>query len=273
MAGLKVEAAHRTMRSISRRSLFVPTVGTLVVFAWAALFAWERSPYARYIQHGELGHLHVEHGFEALLGQAALYVVGWLLMIVAMMLPTTLPLIEIFRRLVRERIDRGVLTALLILGYLVAWLAFGVAAHAADWWLHRWFGHSTWLQQNAWVFGAGPLIAAGLFQFSRLKSRCLDECRSPLSFVSVHWGSGERPRQRAFRTGLDHGVFCVGCCWALMLLMFAVGTGSVGWMLLLGALMAIEKNVAWGRHISTPLGVALIAWGVLIAVDHTFSWQ
>jgi predicted metal-binding membrane protein len=178
-----------------------------------------------------------------------------------------------FRRLVRERIDRGMLTALVILGYLAAWLAFGVAAHAADWWLHQWFGHSSWLQHNPWVFGAAPLIAAGLFQFSQLKSRCLDECRSPLAFVIAHWGDGERPRMRAFRTGWSHGAFCVGCCWALMLLMFAVGTGSVGWMLLLGAIMAIEKNVAWGRRISTPLGLALIAWGLLIAIDHTFSWQ
>ncbi len=261
------------MRSISRRSLFVPSVATLVVLAWGILFAWERSPYARYIQHGELGHLHAGHDLTLLLGQLALYVGGWLLMIVAMMLPTTVPLIEIFRRLVRERADRSTLTALLILGYLAAWLAFGFAAHAADWWLHRWFDHSAWLQQNPWLFGAGPLIVAGLFQFSRLKSRCLDKCRAPLAFVLTHWGNGEHPRRRAFRTGLGHGAFCVGCCWALMLLMFAVGVGSVGWMLLLGAVMAVEKNVTWGRSISAPLGVALIAWGVLIALNHTLSWQ
>jgi predicted metal-binding membrane protein len=79
-----------------------------------------------------------------------------------------------------------------------------------------------------------------------------------MSFVIEHW-RGRDHRRNAFRLGLRHGVFCVGCCWALMLLMFAVGTGNVGWMLALGAVMAIEKNTRWGRHLSAPLGAALLA--------------
>ena len=104
-----------------------------------------------------------------------------------------------------------------------------------------------------------------IFQFSRLKYACLDKCRLPLGMVMEHWcGSGER--RQALRLGLRHGMFCVGCCWALMLLMFVVGTGSVGWMMLLGAVMAAEKNLPWGRRLSAPLGVGLVVGGLAIAI-------
>ena len=186
-------------------------------------------------------------------------------MTVAMMLPTSLPLIEIFRRLTRRRSDHRQLVALLITGYLSIWLAFGVVAHLFDWSLHKAFDRSAWLQSNAWVFGAGPLILAGLFQFTELKYRCLEKCSTPLSFVMQHWrGSGQH--LQAFALGVNHGMFCVGCCWALMLLMFAVSMGSVGWMLALACVMAIEKNLPWGRKLSAPLGITLLAWGSLIVI-------
>jgi predicted metal-binding membrane protein len=82
-----------------------------------------------------------------------------------------------------------------------------------------------------------------------------------------HW-RGPAPRWRAFRLGAAHGLFCVGCCWALMLLMFAFGMGNLGWMLVLAAVMAVEKNVRWGRRISAPLGVVLLGWAALVAVSH-----
>src|SRR5262249_15833043 len=96
-----------------------------------------------------------------------------------------------------------------------------------------------------------------------LKYHCLDKCRTPLSFIMQHW-HGITPRRDAFLLGTHHGVFCVGCCWAIMLLMFVVGTGNVDWMLVLGGVMGIEKNASWGKKLSRPLGLALIAWGALI---------
>ena len=108
------------------------------------------------------------------------------------------------------------------------------------------------------------LALAGLYQFSAIKYRCLDKCRTPLSFVVARWRGGAARRQ-AFALGLEHGAFCVGCCWALMLLMFVVGTGNVGVMLALGAIMAAEKNLPWGRRLSAPLGLALVAWAAMIA--------
>src|SRR3712207_205484 len=112
-----------------------------------------------------------------------------------------------------------------------------------------------------WMVGALLLVLAGVYQFSPWKYRCLDACRSPLSFITAHW-RGYAERRQAFRLGANHGLFCVGCCWSLMVVMFAVGAGNLGWMLLLGAVMAIEKNTAWGRRVAAPLGVVLLGWGL-----------
>jgi predicted metal-binding membrane protein len=182
-----------------------------------------------------------------------------------MMLPTTLPLLHRFQRMVSARADHTALMGLLIAGYLVAWAGFGVAAHGLDLGLHAMARQTAWLPSHGWLIGAAVLLTAGAFQFSELKYRCLDRCRTPFGFIVEHW-RGVRPRLEAFRLGLDHGLFCVGCCWAIMLLMFVVGTGSVGWMLALGAVMALEKNSPWGRRLSHPLGAALIGWAALIVI-------
>jgi predicted metal-binding membrane protein len=168
-----------------------------------------------------------------------------------------------FRRLTATRADRRQLLGWVIAGYLAAWAGFGVAAHALDWLVFRAVDAVPLLVFNAWVFGAAVLLVAGLFQFSELKYRCLEMCRMPLGFVLRHW-RGTSPRREALWLGAHHGLYCVGCCWALMLLMFAIGTGSIGWMLLLGAAMAAEKNLPWGRRLSAPLGALLVAGAIAI---------
>jgi predicted metal-binding membrane protein len=228
-----------------------------------ALWIWDRSPYSRYLSHQQLG----EIGASSLFLPITLYLVGWTLMTVAMMLPTTLPLLEVFRRLTARRQERFQLMVLLIIGYLSVWMGFGVAAHMFDWIVHQIVERISWLETNAWVIGVGTLLLAGSFQFSRLKYRCLDKCRAPLSFVMQYW-RGRHDRRNAFLLGVHHGIFCVGCCWAIMLLMFAVGVGNVAWMLMLGAAMAVEKNMPWGRKLSAPLGVVLLAWGGFIVFNH-----
>jgi predicted metal-binding membrane protein len=254
------------------RDPLVWLLGALIALAWASLWVWGQSPYARYLNHAELGHWVPGAALTGVIGQAALYVAAWTLMTIAMMLPTTIPLMQTFWRVTSRRADRLRLTGLLVAGYLIVWIGFGLLAHGFDWILHRAFHAVETLQVHAWVFGAGPLLLAGLFQFSRLKYRCLDECRTPTGFVTRHWRGGN-PQRQSLLLGMDHGVFCVGCCWALMLLMFAVGTGSLGWMLALAAIMAIEKNAPWGRAFSKPLGVGLIVWALMIAVDRSLSWQ
>ena len=178
-----------------------------------------------------------------------------------------MPLFRRFERLVHARPDRRRLIELLIAGYLLAWAGFGIAAHLLDAAVHGVARQSDWLMLNGWVLGAVVLAGAGLFQFSRLKYHCLDRCRTPFGFIAQHW-RGTAPLRRALRLGLDHGLYCVGCCWAIMLLMFIVGTGNVGWMLALGAVMAVEKNAPWGARLSRPLGAALIgAAGLLAGVN------
>ena len=257
------------MRGMPRGSPFLPLFCALVATAWATLWLWEASPYGRYLDHGNWTQVglaaHICRVLPAgeLVFPAALYAAGWTLMIAAMMLPTTLPLLRIFQKLTAPRPDRGRLLGLLVLGYLAAWMAFGLLAHGLDFALHELAAGSLWLTLNGWALGALVLALAGAFQFSALKYRCLDKCRTPLSFVMQRW-RGKAERRHAFMLGVEHGLFCVGCCWALMLLMFVVGTGSVGWMLVLGAVMAAEKNLSWGRRLSTPLGVLLIAWAGVV---------
>jgi predicted metal-binding membrane protein len=216
------------------------------------------------LSHEQLGGIGLDDPSSVFLA-ITLYVAGWTLMTVAMMLPTTLPLLEIFRRLTARRRERLQLLVLLIAGYLVVWMGFGFAAHSGDWILHEIVERSPWLEAHAWAIGVGTLLLAGGFQFSRLKYRCLDKCRAPLSFVMERW-RGRHDRRNAFWLGVNHGIFCVGCCWALMLLMFGVGVGNLGWMLALGAVMAIEKNLPWGRKLSAPVGLVLLACGALIAL-------
>jgi predicted metal-binding membrane protein len=242
---------------VDARRPFVVLVLTLVALAWLALVVWGQSPYARYLSHHELGDLALGGSGEAV-GITLLFVLGWTVMTTAMMLPTSLPLFALFQRLVRPRPDAPRLVALLIAGYLTIWTAFGVAAHIGDRGIHALVEHVPWLAENAWVLGAGVLLLAGLYQFSSLKYLCLEKCRSPLSFITEHW-HGRHERAEAFRLGVHHGLFCVGCCWSLMLVMFAVGVGNVAWMLALSVVMAVEKNMPWGRRISAPLGGVLVA--------------
>jgi predicted metal-binding membrane protein len=261
--------------TLKGRDAFLPLIGGLIALAWLTLLIWAQSPYGRYLDHGQW----LDIGLAAYLCQALpagsivlpalLYVGGWVLMTAAMMLPTTLPLLAIFGRLTQGRSDRALLLSLVILGYLSIWGAFGLAAHAIDALLHSLVINNPSLTFNGWIIGAGVLAMAGAFQFSRLKYECLDKCRAPFSFVNEHWRGGA-PSGQAFALGVHHGLFCVGCCWAIMLLMFVVGTGSVGWMLALGAVMATEKNVSWGRRLSAPLGLGLLASSGAIIAAHVW---
>lgn len=248
------------MWAVSDRRLFTPLLVALIALAWLVLWVWGRSPYGRFLSHKELGEVSLGGGALLLM---LVFAGGWTLMTVAMMLPTSLPLVGLFHALVRQRPNRAQLVMLLIAGYLTIWTLFGLLVHISDWGLHDVVDHSPWLRANAWVVGAVTILLAGLYQFAPLKYHCLDKCRSPLGFITERWRGGDERRQ-AFEIGVSHGIFCLGCCWSLMLLMFAIGVGNIGWMLALGTAMAVEKNMRWGRRISAPLGVLLLGWAVYL---------
>ena len=231
------------------RAILVGSLVALAVAAWLVLWLWEGSPAGHYLHHaGGGGPLPLE---------AALFTGGWILMIVAMMLPSSVPLVVTFGALVARRRRPDVLVGLLLVGYLLVWAAFGLGAWLADRGVHAAVDALPWLAAHPQVIIGTTLLTAGLWQFSPLRDRCLDACRSPLGFVLNRW-RGTSERREALAMGIAHGAFCVGCCWSLMLVMFGVGLGSLSAMLVLGGLTAIEKNLPSGRRLTRPVGIALV---------------
>jgi predicted metal-binding membrane protein len=231
------------------RAILLGSLGALTVVAWTSLWLWEGSPYRDFLGHaGGVGPLPLE---------ATLFSLGWVLMIVAMMLPSSVPLVLTFRALVGRRRRPAVLVILLLLGYLAIWTGFGLTAWLLDRGIHAAVDAVPWLAQHPQVIIGSTLLVAGLWQFSPIRDRCLDECRSPLGFVMNRW-RGIAERREALTMGIAHGAFCIGCCWSLMLVMFGVGLGSATAMLLLGGLTAVEKNLPWGRRLTHPLGYVLV---------------
>jgi len=229
----------------------------LIGGTWAALGLLGASPYAPYFSHA------FAPGDEPWpIGiRVGAFVAGWVLMSVAMMLPSSLPLVTVFRTITRPS---WLLVSLLIAGYLGVWALFGLTAFAVDVWIiHPLVDAWSWLNERAELIPAVVLMTAGLFQFSPLKYACLRQCRSPVGFLVRYWSGGARAL-RALSLGARHGVFCVGCCWALMLLMLGVGGINLGWMLALGAVMFVEKAVDWGRWLTAPLGGLLALWGLAL---------
>ena len=153
------------------------------------------------------------------------------------------------------------LVALLLAGYLVVWTGFGFGAWVADRGIHAGVDAWPWLAAHPQLIMATTLVVAGLWQFSPLRDRCLDECRSPLGFVLNRW-RGASPAREAIAMGIAHGAFCVGCCWSLMLVMFGIGVTSLPAMFVLGGITAVEKNLPWGRRLTHPVGVILVLAGV-----------
>ena len=245
------------LRRPEDRRWYNVALGALVLCAWGALAIWGASPYAGLLDHRELsdGPFHP--------GRLAVFAVGWTLMTVAMMLPSSLPLLTLYRRFVRDRDDGPRLLTLLVVAYLAVWGWFGVVAYAADGLLHAAVLAMPLFGARAEALAAILLLVAGIYQFTPLKEACLERCRSPYSFLVQYW-SGKRPARDTLRLGIRHGLFCLGCCWTLMLLMFAIGGANLGWMLALGALMAAERATRWGRRLTRPVGAALAAWGILV---------
>jgi predicted metal-binding membrane protein len=248
--------------SVSRPdALLIGLLTALVLLAWYAMWQWGSSPYSHLLLHEPL-HLGMDQSPWL---YAAVFVTGWALMTVAMMMPSSFPMILLFRRILGDRTTAPRLLFLLILGYIVIWVLCGTLLQLVNWGLHAAISRLSLPANAGWIAAAVILAIAGLYQFSSLKYACLDKCRSPLSFLTSRWQGGNESAQ-ALRIGVEHGLFCVGCCWSLMLLMFLVNTGSLVWMLLLGVVMALEKNISWGRRLSAPIGVLLFMGAVAVVV-------
>ena len=196
------------------------------------------------------------------LHDAWLAFVMWTVMMAAMMLPSASPTIAMYARIPRGRNAKRLgYEWLFVAGYLIAWTAFGAAMTAVQYPLER-----TRMIGDAMRMGplAGGLllIATGIYQFTPLKRACLSQCRSPLGFFMTKWRSGGGG---ALRMGLSHGMFCVGCCWLLMALMFVTGVMSLVWAVALTAFVLLEKVTPWGDTAARVSGAVMVVAGVALA--------
>ena len=183
----------------------------------------------------------------------------WWVMMMAMMLPSAAPAILLYAR-VRQARDNGPGLArswIFLSGYVAVWLLFSVVAALAQ----RRLGGSMMLD-NRYAEGA-LLIAAGAYQISPIKSACVNLCRSPAQFISRHWRPGG---YGAIRLGTLHGIYCLGCCWLLMALLFVGGVMNLLWVIGLMLVVTIEKLVPHGVLIGRAAGAVLIAWGALLLI-------
>jgi len=191
--------------------------------------------------------------------------VMWSAMIAAMMLPTAAPMVLTYAEIAATasaKREPVVSPLLLTAGYLVIWLAFAMLAAGLQWGLARLVALDPALTGAGGLFSAAIFLAAGAYQFSALKHACLTVCQRPFPYLFGHWS---REPKAVFRLGMRQGLYCIGCCWAMMLVMFAVGVMNVVWMAGLGAVMAAEKTMSTSR-LSHVVGVVLLALGLILVV-------
>ena len=188
------------------------------------------------------------------LGTLGFFVSTWVVMMAAMMFPSIAPMVAMYRSLGHVR---GA-TACFVAGYLVTWTAAGLVAYLL---VEALQGTVSWEGGGRYV-AAGVLLAAAAYELTPLKARCLTRCRSPLAFVMGHWREG---RGGALRMGIVHGAWCLGCCWALMAGLFALGVMSVAWMALIALLIAVEKLLPWRAPATAAVTITLVALAIGVA--------
>jgi len=193
--------------------------------------------------------------------------VMWWVMMAAMMLPTTAPMVLLYARVGRQAERQPFApSAWFAGGYLLAWMIFSLLAALLQAGLIRAALLTPMLAGTSHVMGGVILIAAGAYQWSSWKYRCLAGCRAPLAFIQQHGGFKWRPLP-ALGLGLRHGLYCIGCCWALMLLLFVGGVMNIAWIAGLAVLVLLEKVFTDGRNVSRLIGLMLIAGGLVLAGD------
>jgi predicted metal-binding membrane protein len=198
-------------------------------------------------------------------GDVAVAATMWIVMMAGMMLPSAAPMIMLFAAAERRRGTAPLLAApIFALGYLVIWAGFSVAALTAQGLLLRFGLFAPEMKVTSGFLGGAVFVAAGLYEWSPLKERCLALCRSPLGFIAGHWRPGVTG---ALRMGLAHGAYCLGCCWVLMLLLFVGGVMNLLWVAALAALVLLQKIVPGARRVSRATGLAMAAAGIYLVAQ------
>ncbi|CAB3715394.1 DUF2182 domain-containing protein [Paraburkholderia rhynchosiae] len=250
----------------------VTALGITVVVAWSWLYLWTGAGTgmsARDMTAITLFPHRLADGAGGMDPSLPAVILMWWTMMIAMMTPSAAPLILLYRRVLRQHntdeARSSIPSLFLLAGYLTAWLAFSICAAT----LQKMLQPTGLISEMMLWSKSAPLSAcllavAGLYQFSPLKRACLKQCRSPVQFLTAHWRPG---LAGSFLLGMRHGIYCVGCCWLLMALLFVGGIMNLIWIAALSLIVFVEKIVPWGERAGRALGVVLIAWaGVTLLV-------
>jgi predicted metal-binding membrane protein len=244
------EAAYARQRNIILAALVA-----LAATSWAAL-AWQAG-------RADTGAM-----MRATMGLTApLFLAFWVVMMAAMMFPAAAPMILTFASIQAARRRQGQAfapTCLFVAGYMAVWTAMGVVAYAAAVAGEALVAWAGWPARTVAQWGGAMLILAGLYQLTPLKSLCLSKCQSPISFIMTSWRDGAGG---AWRMGIAHGLYCLGCCWPLFAILFPLGMMNLWAMTILTILIFGEKTRAWGNGIARGASAALVLYGAAVLVD------
>jgi predicted metal-binding membrane protein len=244
------------------RAVITASIILITLLAWVYLFHLDRQMAAdlRHVQ--KMAEMGMTMDMPCMSTDVPLTFAMWVVMMVGMMAPSAAPMVLLFGASRAGRDERGLPVATLAfgLGYVVVWSVFSAVATVAQWWLHQ----AALLSSTAMAVTDGRvngmvLIAAGLYQMTAWKSRCLTHCRSPLGFLMTNWRDGTAG---AFGMGFRHGLYCLGCCWALMCVLFVTGVMNLLWIAALAVLVLIEKIGPAGTIVARVAGVSLAAAGL-----------
>jgi predicted metal-binding membrane protein len=256
----------------------IASLAGIVIISWIYLF---RLAGQMASMDGEMGDVMDMPGMDVGLSAGAisdplvdflLLAAMWAVMMLGMMLPAAAPTILLFAALERKRSlapPSSGRTPFFTAGYFVAWFAFSAIAAAAQETLSQIGWLSTMeMATTSSMLGGALFVVAGLYEFSPLKYSCLSHCRSPLEWLPHHYRPGATG---ALRMGIEHGLYCLGCCWVLMLLLFAVGVMNLLWIAALAAIVLAQKILPGGRHLARFAGAALVVCGVVLMARPLFS--
>jgi predicted metal-binding membrane protein len=248
------------IQSYGQEKIIISVLAFFSVIAWATTVYYSRSINSQMSMQMP----GVEQ--QPLIVEASLFLGMWIVMMIAMMIPATAPMVIIFSNLHQNRKAKNegfIPTWVFVAGYLLAWTFFGVSAYFVDLIVCHLAMSFPNLHKYSSLIDGAVLIAAGLYQLTPLKNVCLTHCRSPLHFIMHRWREGSLG---ALIMGMDHGAYCLGCCWGLMLVLFVVGIMNIAWMGILTIVIFIEKISKHGVIISKVMGGLLILLGLVMAI-------
>jgi len=246
------------------RSVVLAGLGAIILLSWAYLgyLAWDMANMMK-ISDVNMG---MKMAMPAIQPWGPvdylLMFIMWSVMMFAMMTPSAAPMILTYTKIARQQkttIKPVLGTAVFYFGYLLVWMAFSAAATLAQGGLHAATLLSPLMETTSPVIGGIILIAAGVFQFTPLKYACLSHCRTPMGYFMTEWREG---KLGALVMGLRHGVYCVGCCWLIMALLFVAGVMNLFWIAVIAAYVLAEKLLPGGHKVSWGIGALMSGWGI-----------